>query len=95
MLGACHALELPFVFGTFEAPTMDRFAGTGEDADTLSGAMMDSWLSFSRTGDPNCEALPTWSRFEEGDRSAMIFDRELELRDTSADIELNAWDGLL
>ena len=28
-LGACHALELPFMFGTLDAPTQDKFAGTG------------------------------------------------------------------
>ena len=28
-LSACHALEIPFVFGTIDAPLQDRFAGTG------------------------------------------------------------------
>jgi para-nitrobenzyl esterase len=94
-LGACHALELPFVFNTFEAPTMDRFAGTGPEADALCAAMMDSWIAFAHTGDPNCEALPSWSPYSEEKRSTMIFDRTRELRDAPDDDERAVWDGLL
>ena len=37
-LGACHAVELPFVFGTLDAPGMAAFSGSGPDAERLSGA---------------------------------------------------------
>jgi len=94
-LGSCHALELPFVFNTFDAPTMDRFAGTGPEADALCQAMMDSWVAFARGGDPNCDALPAWSPYGEEKRSTMILDRTRELRDAPADRERAAWDGLL
>jgi para-nitrobenzyl esterase len=60
-LGACHALEIPFVFGTLDAPGMARFAG--EDAETrqLSGHMMDAWSTFARDG--NCgDGWPPWAR---------------------------------
>jgi para-nitrobenzyl esterase len=93
-LGSCHAIELPFVFGTFDAPTMDRFAGTGPEADALSEAMMDSWIAFARTGDPNCPALPNWSSFGEEKRPTMILDRELRVQDAPYDSERAAWDGL-
>jgi para-nitrobenzyl esterase len=94
-LGACHAIELPFVFGTFDAPTMDRFSGTGPAADALSAAMMDAWISFARNGDPNCAALPTWSGYTDKEKSTMIFDRNLELRVAPNDIERAAWDNLV
>ena len=94
-LGACHAIELPFVFGTFDAPTMDRFSGTGPEADALSGAMMDAWISFARNGDPNCAALPRWSGYDGEKKSTMIFDRKLELRDAPNDIERAAWDNFI
>ncbi len=95
LLGACHALELPFVFGTLGAPTMDRFAGSGPDADRLSETMMDSWLSFARSGDPNCEALPSWDRYDSDRRATMIFDRDCMLVDAPYDAERAAWDQIL
>ena len=73
-LGACHALELPFVFGTLGAPTQDRFAGSGPEVERLSAAMMDAWLSFARTGRPASEDLPAWPPYDIS-RPTMIFDK--------------------
>ncbi len=56
-LGSCHALEIPFVFGTVQNPMVQGFSGGGEDAFELSAAMRGSWTSFARTGVPSC-ALP-------------------------------------
>lgn len=60
-LGSCHALELPFVFGTHDkAPD---FAGSGSEADTLAELTMDIWLAFARSGDPSTPAVdvPSWN----------------------------------
>jgi para-nitrobenzyl esterase len=73
-LGSCHALELPFVFGTLNAPTQDRFAGTGPDVERLSRDMMDAWLSFARTGNPAATAVGAWSAYDEMKRPTMVFD---------------------
>jgi para-nitrobenzyl esterase len=73
-LGSCHALELPFVFGTLDAPTQDRFAGTGADVERLSRDMMDAWLAFARTGDPAAKAVGAWSNYDDRQRSTMVFD---------------------
>jgi para-nitrobenzyl esterase len=51
-LGSCHALEIPFVFGTVRHPVIQGFTGGGPDALALSEAMRDSWTSFARTGSP-------------------------------------------
>ena len=59
-LGSCHALELPFVFGTHgSAPA---FCGSGPVADAFAELTMDTWLAFARTGNPATEAAeaPTW-----------------------------------
>ncbi|MDP6980063.1 MAG: carboxylesterase/lipase family protein [Myxococcota bacterium] len=94
-LGACHALELPFVFGTFDAPTMDRFAGTGPEVKRLSLAMMDAWVAFARSGDPNSEAIPQWAPYCAEQRRTLIFDREVEQRHAPEEVERSAWDGRL
>ena len=94
-LGACHALELPFVFGTLDAPTMDRFAGKGPDAVALSLNMMDAWIAFARGGDPNHAGSPDWPRYDETRRATMIYDRESAAADGPLDEERAAWDGIL
>ncbi|MDK1022710.1 MAG: carboxylesterase/lipase family protein [Gammaproteobacteria bacterium] len=74
-LGACHALEIPFVFGTLDAPTQDRFAGTGPDAETLAENMMDAWINFARKGNPSHKGIGDWPTYNSESRSTMIFDR--------------------
>ena len=36
ILGSCHALDIPFVFGTVHNPAVQVFAGGGDDAFALS-----------------------------------------------------------
>jgi para-nitrobenzyl esterase len=79
-LGSCHALEMPFVFGTLDAPTQDRFAGTGAAVDGLSRNMMDSWLSFARSGQPGHEGIGAWPRYSGEGRPTMVFDIESGLQ---------------
>ena len=74
-LGACHALEMPFVFGTLSAPTQDRFAGAGPDVECLSANMMDAWISFARTGRPAHGGIGAWPAYDAQTRSTMVFDR--------------------
>lgn len=55
-LGACHTIELGFLFGNYD----ERFFGSGKDADELSEKMQDAWTSFARSGNPSCESLGVW-----------------------------------
>jgi para-nitrobenzyl esterase len=80
-LGACHALEMPFVFGTLDAPGQDRFAGTGPEVERLSANMMDAWITFARTGDPSHEGVGRWEPYDVETRATMVFDRESRLED--------------
>lgn len=90
-LGACHAIELPFVFGTLDAPGMDRFSGSGPDAEQLAERMMDAWLAFARTGDPNHAGLPKWERYEPTRRATMDLGAEPSLCDAPMERERRAW----
>lgn len=73
-LGACHALELGFVFGTARDPAQHPFTGTGPEVEHLSDRMMDAWIAFARRGDPNHADLPTWAPHSPETRVTMIFD---------------------
>lgn len=61
---ACHALDLPFTFGTFDVSTWREFAGaTGERAaaaDAVSARMMAAWTSFAATGVPVDPVTGPW-----------------------------------
>lgn len=72
-LGSCHALEMPFVFGTLGAPTQDKFAGTGDDVTRLSHEMMDAWLGFARQGEPGAGSIAPWAEYDGNARQTMIF----------------------
>ncbi|MEV5491462.1 carboxylesterase family protein [Streptomyces bobili] len=53
-LGACHALELGFVFDTGDLPDSAKLAGDGAPQD-LADAMHGAWVRFATTGDPGWE----------------------------------------
>jgi para-nitrobenzyl esterase len=97
LLGACHALELSFVFGTLDAPMQDRFAGQGPAVDALSRTMMDVWLSFSRNGVPESSGLPApFVPYDLARRPTCIFDSSgCRMEDDPLGAERAAWDGIM
>ena len=70
-LGSCHALDLPFVFGTLGSPGMPAFAGEGDDPRRVSDAMQDAWTAFARSGEPDCEPVGVWPRYDETRRATV------------------------
>lgn len=94
-LGACHALELPFVFGSYGAPGQDKFAGTGETVVALSRAIMQSWTSFARAGRPEASAYGKWERYGIERRSTLEFADASKLVDDAFGVERRAWDGVI
>jgi para-nitrobenzyl esterase len=87
VLGACHAVELPFVFGTYGLPGGDQFAGKGPDVEALSARMMDVWLDFARSGDPG------WAAYESKRRTTMVFGRDCGTEDDPQAAERKVWEG--
>ncbi len=72
-LGACHALEIPFVFGTVLNPSVQQFTGGDENGLTLSTGMRQAWLSFARTGVPFGDLVGEWPRWDPTDHPTMVF----------------------
>lgn len=70
-LGACHALDLPFTFGTLDAPGMPAFAGNGRAERRVSDAMIEAWTRFARDGDPGGGVLGAWPPFAVPERATM------------------------
>jgi para-nitrobenzyl esterase len=72
-LGACHALELGFTFGTYQVKGAAPFFGAGPKADALAAEMMDSWIAFAKSGNPSNDTSGAWMRYDDKKRATMIF----------------------
>ena len=64
-VGACHGLELPFVFGTLREPMLRPLLAFASQARRLSSAMQRAWIEFARCGDPGHAGLPDWPTYGE------------------------------
>ncbi|MDP5208334.1 carboxylesterase/lipase family protein [Microbulbifer sp. 2205BS26-8] len=60
LLGACHAVELGYVFGTHGEQSLHALYGAETGAHLLSASMQEAWLSFAETGCPG-EGWPIFS----------------------------------
>jgi para-nitrobenzyl esterase len=88
VLGSCHALELGFVFGTYNEKRAGLFFGTGAKADALSAAMMQAWIAFAHGKEP-------WPRYDAATRATMIFgDGEPHVANAPDDLRRAAWDNI-
>ena len=63
-LSAFHASEVPFVFGTFDGipAGWPVIPDTAEER-RVSGAMLDYWATFARSGRPTATHGPAWDAF--------------------------------
>lgn len=93
-LGACHSLDIPFIWGTYGAENMPRFCGTGPEVETLSSVMMDAYLAFARHGNPNNPGLPEWPHYDIAERLTMHLGSDPFLGGAPQDEERQFWASL-
>jgi para-nitrobenzyl esterase len=86
-LGACHAIELPFVFGTLDDPAVAPLIGA-QAPTVLAERVQQTWVQFATTGDPG------WPAYEQDKRAEMYFDTESELRVDPRPVERASWTGV-
>ncbi|MHA1727737.1 MAG: carboxylesterase/lipase family protein [Promethearchaeota archaeon] len=91
-LGAIHTIENIFVFDTFGEFPLEIYPSTRtEEIEIISHKMMDSWISFARTGNPNCEVLPEWKPYDLKHRTTMIIGRECKSVEDPSGTEREVW----
>ncbi len=93
-LGACHAAEVPFVFGNVRSPAGVAFAGSGPEVDRLSDRVMDAWSGFARSGRPSSSDLPEWPAYTVERRETMMLDADCAVARDPDGVTRRLWDGL-
>jgi carboxylesterase type B/ribulose-5-phosphate 4-epimerase/fuculose-1-phosphate aldolase len=80
-VGACHAMDLPFTFGTLDRAGWDAFTGAGVDnaAAELSAVMRAAWASFARTGIPEVTGPVSWPRYTPAERQTLVLGRNIDV----------------
>ncbi len=85
-LGATHAVELAYVFGTHTKPGAEKFYGGGPGAVTLAAATMNAWSAFARDGNPG------WDSYDTATRATRIIGENCRTENAPLDLERAAWD---
>jgi para-nitrobenzyl esterase len=76
VLGATHASELSYIFGTTDRGIfgVGGRPGSANAVDTqISDTMQQYWTNFAKTGDPNGGQLPAWPKFDTTSRAYIQF----------------------
>jgi len=68
-----HSLDLPFMFDNVAAGANMTGPDT-EQTRAMADNMANSWLAFSRNGDPNSASVPKWAPYDLTRRNTMLFD---------------------
>ncbi|MGF1431960.1 carboxylesterase/lipase family protein [Kitasatospora sp. LaBMicrA B282] len=70
VLGACHGLDVPLVFGNLDRGQPAALIGDGPspEAEALSSRMRAAWVAFATHGDPG------WPGYDREERLVQLFD---------------------
>jgi carboxylesterase type B len=90
-LGAAHATDVPFTFGTFDREGWGVVVGAGARADRLGTNLRTAWAAFARTGDPSHDGIGEWPRYEPATRPTMVFDAESRVVADPDRVPLTVW----
>jgi para-nitrobenzyl esterase len=94
-LGACHALEIPFVFGTHRDERLAPLVGSGAAVDALSAAMQEAWLAFAHSGDPASDRPGEWPGYAHPRRPVRVFAEKPGVEDAPFAHREALWDEVL
>ena len=93
-MGACHAVELGFVWGTYDKNGAGSFFGEGPAADALSDFTRAAWIRFAHTGHPGGGSGPAWPSYDAESRATMVFSNSPDVVTDPADSIRELWTGV-
>jgi para-nitrobenzyl esterase len=86
-LGACHALEIPFVFDTLSAPGSEALAGDAAPQE-LADVVHRAWVDFVHTGDPG------WPVYDVDERPVQVFGTLTAVTPDPRGAQRRVWEGV-
>jgi len=89
VLKACHALEIGFVFGNYDA----MFCGTGPEADRLSECIREAWIAFAKSGNPSCKCIGEWPEYGK-ERKTMVLVKDSHVETAPFEMERAVWENI-
>ena len=94
IIGALHAMEVPFVFNTIEGKKSDFMyaRGSRETALALAKAIEGYWTNFARTGNPNGPKLKEWPVYKADDQRLMVLDIMIRVQPAGMSDRCAFWD---
>lgn len=95
MFGACHASDIPFVFGNTDEGAGQFLTGGSEKAKKLSSVVQSCWLAFARSADPSTDLVGKWPAFDKEHRHTMSFDATTKLVSNPFEATQEIWEGVL
>jgi carboxylesterase type B len=85
-LGACHALEIPFVFDSLGKGTQGLWGSDPPKA--LADEMHTGWIRFATSGQPG------WASYDRRRRATMRFEQESRVIEDPRSSERKLWEGI-
>jgi len=94
VLGACHAIDVPFAFANLDRGGVELILGGIDDAThRLAERTSRAWSTAARTGSPEHDELP-WPAYDANRRATCLLDREVAVVDDPAGDVRRLWDEL-
>jgi para-nitrobenzyl esterase len=87
VLGACHSLDVPLVFGNSRGGLLDVLLGADPPAETevVSRQFRTAWAAFARSGDPG------WPAYNREQRMVALFDSSFSVTPYPEKTSLGLW----
>lgn len=94
-LGACHAVDIPFVFDNVDRRGVDMLLGGVDDTTrALSREVSRAWLAMASNATPEHEGLPAWPPYSPARRAVMELGRDCRVLDDPGSAERAFWRDL-
>lgn len=94
-IGACHSIDVPFLFGSLRHPGLLAAMGGWPGALPLSRRLQGAWLAFVRGEAPAADGLPDWPTYTPETRPSLALDTRPRLLEHPGEGARAFWEEVL